>query len=368
MARRIRNEQVDYLVLAVAILLVVLGLAALASASSDLGKLKFDDAYYYLKHQSLYGLILGLAGFLIGYRVNYHRYKKLALIFLIASLAALILVFSPLGFSSGGAQRWLQLGPVTFQPSEFLKIFFIGYLAAWLGGGSARRGKSWREGFWPFLVIAGLIGFLLLLQRSTSAAAILMATAMTMYFVSGARHRHIFAAITLGLLLLTAFIVATPYRLERVKTFINREGAVEQASYQLNQALIIIGSGGVKGVGYGQSAAKSYLPERIGDSIFAVIAEEFGFIGSLGIILLFLTLVARLLILARRCSDGFGKLLLVGFGTIIGIQSFVHIGANSGVIPLTGVPLPFISYGGTSLAVFMTMIGISLNISKSVRK
>lgn len=362
------KQSVDYVIFAAAGLLVIFGLAALASASSDLGELKFGDAYYYLKHQALYGLSLGLAGFAAGYILNYRVYRKFALVFLILSLGALALVFSPLGVASGSAQRWIQLGPVTIQPSEFLKLFFIGYLAAWLSSAKRGRQKSVGAGFLPFLIMSGSIAVLLLIQKSTSAAVILMVASLAIYFASGARKKYILATILLGIMLLGAVIMATPYRRDRVLSFINPEAAPEKSTYQLDQALITIGSGGLVGVGYGQSTAKNYLPERIGDSIFAIIAEEFGLIGSLAVISLFFMLVARMFILAKRASDGFGKLLLVGFGTIIGFQTFIHIGANSGIIPLTGVPLPFISFGGTALAVFMTMIGASLNISKHIRK
>jgi cell division protein FtsW len=366
MARGRRQGQFDYLVFGAVIILIVVGLAALASASSDLGKLRFNDTYYYLKHQFFYGFSLGVVAFLLGYWVNYKKWRRLSPLFLILSLIALILVMTPLGFSSGGAKRWLQLGPLSIQPAELLKLSFVAYLAAWLAGSRAGRERSLTEGFVPFLMISGLIGLLLLIQRSTSAAVILMAAALAIYFVSGAKKRHLVAAALFVFLIVVGFILATPYRLERIKTYLQPEKAAPESIFQLNQALVTIGSGGWFGVGYGQSLSKKYLPERIGDSIFAIIAEEFGFIGSAVIIGLFFLLIARIFILARRCGDRFGQLLLVGFGTIIGLQALIHIGANSGILPLTGVPLPFISYGGTALAVFMAMSGVILNISRQI--
>ncbi len=363
-----RGHGADYIIFAAAGLLIIIGLAALASASSDLGELKFGDAYYYLKHQALYGLSLGLLGFYLGYILNYRSYKKFAFIFLILSLGALALVFSPLGVASGGAQRWIAVGPITIQPSEFLKLFFISYLAAWLSSAKRDRQKSIGKGLLPFLIISGAIAVLLLIQKSTSAAAILMTASLAIYFVSGARKKYVIATILLGLVLLSTIVMATPYRRDRVLGFLHPEAASQGSTFQVDQALITIGSGGFGGVGYGQSASKNYLPERIGDSIFAIIAEEFGMVGSLALISLFFILVARMFMLAKRTSDQFGKLLLVGFATIIGVQTFIHIGGNSGLIPLTGVPLPFISYGGTALAVFMTMIGATLNISKHTRR
>lgn len=371
MVRKKRHQkgyQIDYVILTSVILLVLIGFVALASASSDLGKSKFDDTYFYLKHQGLYGLSLGIVGFFLAYHLDYRKYKKkMAPVLLFLGLGLLLLTFSPLGASQGGAARWLQIGPATVQPSELLKVFFTIYLAAWLAGVHRDRQKSLAESFLPFLAISGIVAGLLLIQRSTSAAVILMASALTIYFVGGAKKKYIFGTIALGLVVLSVVVIATPYRLQRVKSFLDKEANLETTGYQVDQALTTIGSGGVWGVGYGQSSLKRSLPEQIGDSIFAIIAEEFGFVGASVVILLFLILVIRIFIVAGRMPDQFGKLLLVGLGTIVGAQAFIHIGANSGVIPLTGVPLPFISYGGTALAVFMTMGGIMLNVSKHAR-
>lgn len=336
----------------------------LTSASSDLGQFKFQDSYFYLKHQLLYGLTAGVAGFWFASKFYYRHYQKLAILFLMASLIMLVLVFTPMGVVSGGASRWIEIGPVTFQPSELLKISFIIYLASWLGNKSYRQ-ENFFSGFLPFLIITGFIGFLLILQPSTSTAAILLATALIIYFKSGARTAYIIYAILLGLALFLIISYLTPYRWDRIKTFLNPAENTRTASYQLNQALIAIGSGGLSGVGYGKSTTKlHYLPQPIDDSIFAVIAEELGFIGSIILILAFATIVIRSFLLSRKILDEFGQLLLVGFGSLIAIQAFMHIGAISGLIPLTGVPLPFISYGGTALAVFMTISGIIVNISK----
>lgn len=363
MARR-KGQNFDYVIAVSIALLLIIGFVALASASSDLGKLEHDDPYFYLKHQVLYGLSIGVLGFLMGFYLDYKKYKKISPILFFLGIAALVLTFTPLGTSAGGASRWIEIGPLTVQPSELLKLFFIGYLAAWLAGSRSDRQRSMTEGLLPFLSISGLVALLLLIQKSTSAAVILMVGAFVVYFVGGADKKHIVATIGIGLALLVGVVVATPYRLERIKTFLDPSAEVQGSGYQINQALTTIGSGGLTGVGYGQSTIKTSLPERIGDSIFAVVAEEFGFIGSIFLILIFFALVTRAFLLSKRVKDQFGKLLLVGFGTILGIQAFVHIGGNSGLIPLTGVPLPFISFGGTALAVFMTMGGIMLNISK----
>ncbi len=362
MARR-RGQNFDYLIAVCVALLLVIGFAALASASSDLGKLEYNDAYYYIKHQALYGLAVGALGFLLAFYLDYRKYKKFSPILFFISVGALILTFTPLGHSAGGASRWLALGPITLQPSELLKLFFIFYLAAWLSGKSERN-KSVTEGLVPFLSISGLIAALLLAQRSTSAFILIMLGAFAVYFVGGADKKHVMAVIGIGLLLITVVIFKTEYRADRIKSFLDPGADVQDSGYQVSQALTTIGSGELTGVGYGQSTIKTSLPERIGDSIFAVIAEEFGFVGSIFLISVFLVFITRVFLLARRTRDQFGKLLLVGFATIIGAQAFIHIGGNSGLIPLTGVPLPFISYGGSALAVFMIMSGVILNISK----
>lgn len=346
--------------------LTVFGLVVLASASSDLGKLKFDDAYYYLRHQLLYGLSLGILGFIAGLIIPYRNYKKWAAPLLVLTLLALLLTLTPIGFSSGGAQRWLELGPIIFQPAELLKITFILYLSAWLvGRKGSKRSTSFSEGFLPFLAILGVIAFLFLFQRSTSIAAIILTSAMAVYFVGGAKKRYLGALFLLAGIIFAAFILLTPYRLQRISTFLNPSGDTQGSSYQLNQALVTIGSGGFFGVGYGQSLSKTYLPERIGDSIFAIIAEEFGFIGAIALIAAFFLIVTRGYLLTNNLRDPFGKLILTGMSTVIGIQMIIHIGSNSGLLPLTGVPLPYISYGGTALAVYLTMAGIMLNITKN---
>lgn len=361
----LRVRKADYTIIACTLFLVLFGLAMLASASSHLAQEQFGDSYYYLKHQILFGLTLGIVGFFFGSWINYRLYEKLAFFLLLGTVVLLFLIFTSLGVEAKGATRWLAVGPVRFQPSELLKITFIMYLAAWLGKRGERQ-KSFWGGFVPFLVVCGGISVLLLLQHSTSVVGILMLTALLVYFVSGARLSYIFGFGAIAAVGLAAVIYFTPYRLERVMNYVRQDTVdARGAGYHLEQALTAIGAGKLTGVGYGQSTTKiNHLPESIGDSIFAVIAEEMGFIGSVAILALFTFLVLKIFFLARRSRDRFAQLLLIGFGTLIAIQVFVHVGAISGLIPLTGTPLPFVSYGGTALAVFMTMSGIIVNISK----
>ncbi len=375
LGRSRRGSRADYLIVASIAFLILFGLAMLASASSNLGELKFGDPYYYLKRQAMFGLGVGTLGFILGATVHYRSYRRFALIFLLATLGLVALVFSPLGVGTSGATRWLALGPLRFQPSEILKITLVIYLAAWLSR-EAERQRSFSRGLVPFLIVIAGISGLLLGQPSTSMLVILIAVATTMYFMSGAKLRYVAAIVGPGIII-AAIVVAvaaattpgpnTDYRILRVRTFLGFDQNVEQEAFHIRQAKIAIGSGGITGVGFGQSTTKiRYLPEPMGDSIFAVISEELGFVGASAVIAIFGILVLRMLILARRARDKFGQLMLVGFASVIALQVFIHIGAISGIIPLTGIPLPFISYGSSALAVFMTMGGITVNISKYV--
>ena len=373
--RTLQGKNPDYIFIICALLLTVFGLIMLSSASSDLGKMKFDDTYYYLKHQIIYGLGLGVIGFLFAFFIDYRFWQKIAASLLILNLFLLVLVFTPLGSMHAGASRWLDLGFTSVQPAELLKFSFMIYLAAWLaprakGANKEKRQKDFWAGYFPFLVICGLVAVLIVIQRSTSAVAIIMAAGLLVYFASGARLSYIFSTIFLGILGLALLVSFSPYRLDRVETYLkmvthSESIDYESSAFQVNQSLISIGSGGFWGVGFGQSTAKfKRLPEPISDSIFAIIAEELGFIGAASLIGIFGVFFVKGFMIAKKVADQFAKLVIVGFVSVMAIQAFINIAAISGLMPLTGVPLPFISYGGTSLAVFLTMAGVIGNISK----
>lgn len=358
-----RDSTPDYVFVAFLALLIVFGLVMLSSASSDLSQTKFGNSYYYLMHQIFYGLMPGLVGFFVALFFDYQIWKKLGLPLLVLGIVFLILVFTPLGFKAYGADRWLSIGGFGFQPGEFVKVAFLIYMAAWISKSQA-RGKSFTGGLVPFLILLGSVLVPLILQPATTTAVLILIATITMYFTGGAKIRFIAFMVLAGALALSLLILFTPYRMQRVLSFLDPASDPLGSTYQINQSLIAIGSGGLTGVGYGRSTTKlHYLPEPIGDSIFAVIGEELGFVGSLVMIFFFLVFIWRGLTIARAAPDIFGRLLGTGFMTLIGLQVFVHIGANSGLIPLTGVPLPFVSYGGTALAVFLTMSGLIANIS-----
>ncbi|MBI2888872.1 MAG: cell division protein FtsW [Candidatus Liptonbacteria bacterium] len=354
----------DYFLMALVLVITVFGFIMLASASSELGKIHYNDSYYYVRHQLLYGLSFGIAGFLLASFVRYGLYRALALPMLIFTILLLLLVFTPLGIEANNATRWLHLGPIRFQPAELLKLTLILYLAAWLSRPNMQRSSSLLKGLLPFLVVLGIVGALLVRQPATSTVLILFGTGMVLYFLSGAKFRYIAGTMLLILVSIGLIIYATPYRRERIMGFLQPGQHQETKNFQVSQSLIAIGAGGFTGAGYGRSLIKSTLPASVDDSIFAVIGEELGFAGSASLVALFAALVFRFFWLARRAPDLFGRLMLAGFGTVIALQSLVNMGAISGILPLTGVPLPFISYGGTALAVFLTMTGVAANVSK----
>lgn len=361
------KSQPDYIFMILIGILVLFGLVMLASASSDLAKFEFNNSYFYISHQLLFGVLVGIIGFITGSLVYYQKWKDWALWLLLGNIFLLMLVFTPLGFATKGAARWLDIGGISIQPGELIKITFIIYISSWLVK-SKKRKKSFMQGLLPFGVLVGSVVLLLLLQPATTTAIIIFGSALGVYFLSGAKFKFIAGMLLVALVGVSILIYATPYRMERVTTFFNPDQDELDSGYHINQSLIAIGSGGLTGVGYGQSTTKlNYLPEPIGDSIFAVIAEELGFVGSISLLLLFLAVILRGIQIARGSPDEFGRLIVVGFVVLIGAQTFINIAAISGVMPLTGIPLPFISYGGTAMAVFLTMSGIIVNVSRYIK-
>lgn len=348
--------------------LLVFGLLMLSSAGSGIGLAKFGDSYFFVKRQLLYGVIPGSFGLFLALYIPYERFRAYVAPFFIAVLVLLGMVLIPsVGQSYGGAQSWLVIGSFSFQPSEFLKLALVIYLAAWL---STRKDliKDFKQGFLLFCVLLGLSLGLVLLQPDLGTASIIAVIALGMYFLAGAPLRYVGAIIVAGLVSLAGLIAVAPYRFARITTFINPDIDPQGAGYQIKQAFIAIGSGGWFGRGFGLSRAKfQYLPESAGDSIFAITAEELGFFVSLVVVVLFVALMFRGIVIAKRVPDSFGQLLIGGILIWIVGQAFINIGAMVGVFPLTGIPLPFISYGGTALFALMIAVGIILNVSRSAK-
>lgn len=347
---------------------LVFGLLMLASASWPLGFDRFyGNGYYFLVHQLLFGVLPGIVGFLIAYLVPHQSYRKFALPMLAISIFLLLIVFVPgLGIEIKGSHSWISLGLFSFQPSELVKFTFLVYLAAWLEGSMGKNVQDATRGLLPFLVVLGVIMLLLLLQPDTGTMGIIVMMALAVYFVAGAPMKYFAFFGIAGAALLWLLFTISPYRAERLTAFLHPELDKQGSGYQINQALLAVGSGGVFGRGYGHSLQKfQYLPEVAGDSIFAVIAEELGFLLTSAFVVLYVAMLFRGLVIAERAPDSFGTYLVVGVMAWLGIQAFVNIGAMVALLPLTGVPLPFVSYGGTALAISMTAVGVVLNVSKT---
>ncbi len=346
-------------------LLIIFGLVMLASAGVVEGQKKFGDSSYYFTHQLLYGVLPGLALFFIFSHVPSKFWKKGAFLILLVAVGLLVLVFVPqFGFAVKGAQRWLDLGWFTVQPSEFLKLALIMYLSAWFASRERKQSHS-LSALIPFFLVLGFVAFLLLLQPDFGTLSIVVLIGIALYFFSGAHLKHFVILMLILVLLFGALSVAAPYRFNRIKTFFNPQQDRQGTSYHINQALISIGSGGVFGVGYGQSKQKlAYLPEPVGDSIFAVLVEELGLVGALVLLGLFLMLMLSLVRIAQQTPDAFGRLFVLGVAVWIGGQAFTNIAAISGIIPLTGVPLPLISFGSSSLVSLMIAMGIVRNVAR----
>lgn len=352
----------------VVFILIGIGLMMIASAGIAYANVRFGDEYYFFKQQ-LYGLALGSVLLFVTSRLPYQTWQKLVLPIFLLALGLLVLVFIPgVGTTVYGAARWIELGPVSFQPSEVMKLAIILYLAAWLAKQGEKKTRDLFEGLIPFLFILALVGFLIIKQPDTGTLGLIFIVALSIFFASGASLRHLLALVLGGVLFLAFLIKIAPYRMERFLVFLNPEHDPLGSGYQVTQALLAIGSGGLFGVGLGHSRQKfNYLPEPATDSIFAVLAEETGLIGASIVILLFLIFAWRGFGIAKRAPDVFGRLLAVGITSWVVFQAFINIAAISGLIPLTGIPLPFISFGGTALAVLMAAVGILLNISRHTR-
>ncbi len=360
-----KAHQPDYILISTVFFLVFLGLIILSSASAVLSQDVSSQSYYFLKHQLIYGFTLGLIGFLICQRIPYTYWQKLAFPLIVASLILLSLVFIPqLGYEHSGAKRWVDFGFFSMQPFEFVKITFILYLSAILG----RRGKPQeviKNSLVPILVIVGILALLLYFQPNLSAIGIIILIAGLIYFLAGMKISYILVIAGIALAGFWALIKSAPYRLSRLTIFLHPELDPQGQGYQINQALLAIGSGGLFGLGLGHSVQKwKYLPEPIGDSIFAIIAEELGFVGAGFLVFLFVFLAWRGIQIARRAPDKFGFLLASGITGWFFFQSFINMAAISGLMPLTGMPLPFISYGGSAMVASLIGVGILVNVSK----
>jgi cell division protein FtsW len=361
--------KVDKSFLTVTIILIVAGFFIFSSAS--LGLLARESSNYssVAFSQTVLGLFLGTLALIVATRLDSNIWKKSAFyLFIIAIILNILVLFPQIGFEHGGARRWIMLGNISFQPSELLKFGFIIYFAAWCAGVKEKI-ATFKWGFLPLLVLIGICGGLLLNQPDTDNFLIIILTGVAMFIAAGGRWRYVLMMFLAGLIGIAFLAYTRPYVMQRITTFLNPTADSLGASYQIQQSLIAIGSGGLFGKGFGQSVQKfTYLPEPVGDSIFAVAAEEFGFFGSVVLISIFLLFATRGLKIASRIPGVFGRLTVVGIVIMIITQAFVNIGAMLGVLPLSGITLPFVSHGGTSLFISLFEIGVVLSISKTQKQ
>lgn len=355
-----QTQSYDKRFLYIALGLVFFGIAMVFDASSADSARTFGDIFFFAKRQIIW-VTLGLITFFICSKIKYTFWQKHAISLFILTVILLILVFIPgLGVQALGAKRRIGLGEIGIQPSELAKLTLSIFLAASL----SRKANIKR-----FFVPVGIIALLVVLQPDLGTTIILSGLAFAIYFASGASLVHISLLGMAGILIALALSLTSDYRRERVMSFLNPHNDPINSSYHIRQILIALGSGGLFGLGIGQSRQKHlFLPEPATDSVFAVIAEELGFIGAAALVLVFLYLIWLGYKIAINAEDEFGKLLAVGITSWIGIQTFVNLAAMVALVPLTGIPLPFISYGGSSIIVLFGATGILLNISKYRKK
>ncbi len=358
------KSKVDRIFIFIAAVLVLVGIFIFTSAS--LGILAKNEQVFLsmVVNQLLIGLSGGFCAFFLFSKIPYRFWKKYALLIFIFSLTVTSLVFVPgIGLAHGGATRWLDFGFLSFQPSELLKFALVIYLAAWFSWFKDKANRSLYSVIPLFILLAVAAG-IMLKQPDTGTFMVMVVATLSIYFVSGAKWKHLFIFCLIGIVGLSVLVATRPYLKDRLVTFFDPTRDPRGSSYQIQQSLLAIGSGELFGRGLGQSVQKfSYLPEPVGDSVFAVIGEELGFVGGTITVLLFLIFGLRGLKIANRSPDFFSSYLVVGLTALIVSQSFLNIASLIGIFPLTGVPLAFISHGGTALLFAMAEVGIIVNIS-----
>jgi len=377
------KKQFNYFLFFLVVFLVGFSFLFLACLSAPASLQRFGNTNYYLFHDLFFGLLPAIILGLIGYKISLDFLKRWSFWIVLANLFALFLVFLPkIGTSAGGASRWLGVGSITVQPSEFLKITSILYLSAWIASKLSERprgypSEDWKSAtkktyhnflyiFFPFVFFLGIIAIALFLQKDASTLGIVTLTLLSLYFSAKTPLWHTLLIVIAGVSSLLFMVKFEPYRLDRWLIFLHPDADPLGKGFQLRQSLISLGSGGVFGKGLGLSTQKfGFLPQAMSDSIFAIIGEEFGAFGSIiliGCFLLFFWLGVQI---AKNSNDKFAKMVAIGIVTWICLQAFVNMASVAGIFPLAGIPLPFFSYGGSHLAVELFGVGLLLNISKN---
>jgi cell division protein FtsW len=346
-------------------MLLITGLLAVYTSSFAVAFHEFGDPNYFVMRQAVFA-IAGLCALVFFMRIDYTRLRTLSVPMLLLSLFGLLLVLSPLGVERNGAQRWIEFGPVALQPSEFAKLSVIVYIAAWL----ASRGdqiKDFSLGLLPFTLLLSVVGALIVAQPDMGTTIIVCLVACTLFFVAGAPISHLALLLGSGATISYFIIQTKDYQLDRLSSFWSPEDDPQGLGFQVLQLLIALGSGGPLGIGWAESRQKHlYVPGSHTDGVFAILGEELGFIGLMAILSLFAFFIFRGLMVTLKSRDNFAMLLGIGIVAWISYQTLINVAGITRTIPLTGVPLPFLSYGGSALIALLAGVGILLNISRYV--
>lgn len=352
-----QKKSLDLPLLFSVLVLIIFGLIIVYDASAVQGLKEFNDSLYYIRQQLIW-VSLGLLLMVFFSQFDYKKLKIFATPLIIFSFCLLLVVFIPsLGVSGGGAHRWLKVGPVTVQPAEFIKLAAVIFLAA---------AFEKRVRLAPYLMIVTAVTIVTaILQKDLGSALVFVATNTLLYFGSGGSIWHFLVGFPVGILAVLILIFTSSYRSKRILAFLDPFSDPQGFTYHISQVLIALGSGGLFGLGLGHSRQKfEYIPEVATDSIFAIVGEELGFLGALFIFGLSVLLIIRGLRISQNCPDNFGRILALGLTCWLGIQTIVNLSSMTALLPLTGVPLPFISYGGSAIVANLIAVGILLNISK----
>ncbi|MDB1941081.1 stage V sporulation protein E [Clostridium tertium] len=366
--KKIKMKNIDYSLLCAIVVLLFIGIVMVYSSSSYYALYQdkvFNSEFYFTKE--IVWTVVGIIGMVVTMSIDYHIYKKWTPWLVIITIGLLVLVLF-LGADINGARRWIRLGGLSLQPSELAKYVVVLYLALLI---DKRRGKikEFKGGTLYYLAIAAVFAGLIILEKNLSITAIIMMVAFIMILVGGAKLSHLFSLIPIGLSAGLGLILMESYRLQRLTSFLDPWADPSGDSYQLIQSLYALGSGGLFGVGLGNSRQKAlFMPEPHNDFIFAIIGEELGLIGCIAIISIFIFIVIKGTSIAVKARDNYGYLLAIGIISVIAIQAIINIAVVTGSMPVTGVPMPLISYGGTSLVFNLCAIGILLNISRQSKE
>ncbi len=354
----------DVWLFGVAVVLLSIGVVMVYSASAIVAADRFHDPYFFLKKQ-LFWALLGAGCLWLMLRLDYRRLERWVLPLLVAALALLVLVLiPPIGQAINGTRRWIRLGPVSFQPAELAKLALVVYLAAFL----ARRRETledFRRDLLPPLAVAGVLAALVFAQPDLGNCLTLLVLTFALLFLAGGRVRHLGLVLAPALPLVAIAVWMAPYRLRRITAFLDPWSDPRGSGFQIIQSWLALGNGGLFGRGIGASTQKLfYLPEPHTDFIFAILGEELGFLGALVVVALFVVLVWRGLRIGLRAPEPFGAYLALGITVLIATQTLVNLGVVTGLLPTKGLPLPFVSFGGSALLVTMLSTGVLLNISQ----